>query len=196
MSNFIDIMIDLETVGTEVDAPVLSIGAVAFCIPTSTIESRFFVAVDPASAFASGKPDAKTIQWWMKQSPEAQIAAWDNPYAEPIRVALQRLDDYLNSFGKTPRVWGNAARFDLGILDYQYKKAGMELPWKFYNEMCYRSLKNSYRHHGLKEVQGMVEGTAHTALYDAEIQALHAMSIAHAHSIESLINGIENDGRR
>ena len=40
------------------------------------------------------------------------------------------------------------------------------------------------------------EELRHSALYDANIQALHAISIAHAFSIDSLINGDENNGTR
>jgi hypothetical protein len=69
-------------------------------------------------------------------------------------------------------VWGNAASFDLKILEKAYKLMQIEVPWKYYNEMCYRTLKNLY-----PEIKIMCNPHKHEALQDAIYQAEHAVRI-------------------
>jgi exodeoxyribonuclease VIII len=210
MKNVVDIMVDIESAGTKVTAPLLSIGARVFDIKSCKLDEPFFLAIDPVSSFQAGIAEADTIQWWMKQTKEAQDNAWNNPAAVHISRALVQFAEFIKAktrYHTVPvRLWGNAARFDMGILDYQYDKASMQMPWSFRFEMCYRTLKNSYKSWSMdkskelnpdlwKQLKGGEE-LRHSALYDANIQALHAISIAHAFSIDSLINGDENNGTR
>mgnify|MGYP006408929027 CR=1 FL=1 len=67
------IMIDLETMGTRPDAPIISIGAVAFDA-NGPLDS-FYAGVNLGSSVNSGaKIDASTVLWWMQQSDEARAA--------------------------------------------------------------------------------------------------------------------------
>lgn len=210
MKKVVDIMVDIESAGKKVTAPLLSIGARVFDIKNCKLDEPFFTAIDPVSSFRTGIAEADAIQWWMKQSKEAQDNTWNNPNAAHINVALIEFANFIRSqeqYHNAPvRLWGNAARFDLGILDYQYDNAWIKTPWSFRFEMCYRTLKNSFKSwpmDRLKELNPDLwkqldggEEFRHSALYDATIQALHAISIAHAFSIDSLINGDENNGTR
>ena len=210
MKKVVDIMVDIESAGKKVTAPLLSIGARVFDIKNCKLDEPFFTAITPESAFNCGIAEADTIQWWMKQSKEAQDNAWNNPDAVHINMALNEFANFIRlqaTYHNAPvRLWGNAARFDLGILDYQYDKATLPMPWSFRFEMCYRTLKNCYKSWPMdkskelnpdlwKQLEGGEE-FRHSALYDASIQALHAISIAHAFSVDSLINGDENNGTR
>ena len=210
MKKVVDIMVDIESAGKKVTAPLLSIGARVFDIKACSLDEPFFTAITPGSQFNGGIAEADAIQWWMKQSKEAQENAWNNPDAVHINVALNEFANFIRlqaTYHNAPvRLWGNAARFDLGILDYQYDKATIPMPWSFRFEMCYRMLKNCYKSWPMatskelnpdlwKQLDGGEE-FRHSALYDANIQALHAISIAHAFSIDSLINGDENNGTR
>ena len=211
MKKVVDIMVDIESAGTKVTAPLLSIGARVFDIKNCKLDEPFFTAIDPESSFKSGIAEADTIQWWMKQSKEAQDNTWNNPDAVNLAQGLMRFHRWLRDCElryetKHLRIWGNAARFDLGILEYQYNQNNTLAPWSFRFEMCYRTLKNSHKSWPMdkskelnpdlwKQLDGGEE-FRHSALYDANIQALHAISIAHAFSIDSLINGDENNGTR
>ena len=70
------VMVDIETLGTACDAPILSIGAVAFDIESGEISSKFYRAVDPSSALERGRADGGTLRWWMGQSDSARKAAF------------------------------------------------------------------------------------------------------------------------
>ena len=39
-------------------------------------------------------------------------------------------------------VWGNGADFDNTILSSSYSETGLEQPWSFRNNRCYRTIKN------------------------------------------------------
>ena len=207
MIDYIDIMLDIETAGVRVTAPLLSIGAVAFDFQHRQILAPFFAAVFPVSAYVTGIPEQSTIDWWADQhqkNPEAYANVWKNPDAVSIEQALRQFHGHLlnleKATGMQVRIWGNAARFDLGILAYQYHAAlGMDdPPWNFRNEMCYRSLKNSYKSWTFDNIEAdlreqIIAGPKHTCVPDASTQAVHAISIAHAFSIDSLINGDSNN---
>lgn len=69
------LMIDLETMGTKPNAPVVAIGAVFFDPLSGELGPEYYTAVNLASAMEQGAvPDGDTIIWWLKQSPEARSA--------------------------------------------------------------------------------------------------------------------------
>jgi exodeoxyribonuclease VIII len=73
---------------------------------------------------------------------------------------------------KNVLVWGNGASFDNAILAQCYRAVGMDFPWKFWNDRCYRTLKNL-----VLDVPFERTGTHHNALDDARSQAIHASAI-------------------
>lgn len=168
------VMVDLETLGTEPFAPILSIGACRFnmdseMLPFSDPENDlFYQAVTLESCLEVGlKPSASTTLWWMGQSKEAQQVFAD-PQAVALPVALDAFTDWLNS--RPDEIWGNSARFDLGLLSAAYRACGKVVPWNHWLERCYRTLKSLPQVAGIKIYR---EGTYHNALDDAVSQARH-----------------------
>lgn len=160
-------MCDLETLGTDPGCPIISIGVYGFHMHADVSE-RFYMAVDLASCFEVGlRPNADTICWWMKQA-DAARAVFQDPQKVHIAVALDMLTLWVNSRPLT--FWGNGARFDMGILEAAYKACGKQIPWKFWTEGCYRTMKNAPAAKSTKLVR---VGTYHNALDDAVSQALH-----------------------
>lgn len=165
-----NIMLDLETMGNNSNAAIIAIGAVAF--DSDKITSRFYREINLQSAINSGGViDGSTVTWWLKQSDEARKAFTDNDNAEHIMVALA---DFAKWYKKVEgeQVWGNGAMFDNAILGNAYKNNNFQIPWKFWNDMCYRTVKGMNKHINLERV-----GTYHNALDDAESQALHLIRI-------------------
>jgi hypothetical protein len=169
------VMVDLETWGTGPHAVIISIGAVKF---DSLIHvdswDRFQVDIDPNSAIKAGqRADADTLLWWMHadrtQAREAFLAA--------SKVDLQdALDGFAQWLGRTDyRVWGNGASFDNVILATAYRLCGIPAPWRFWNDRCYRTMKNM-----APEVKMERVGTYHRAVDDAVSQADHLLRIAGA----------------
>ena len=165
-----DCMIDLETLGRRPFCPILSIGAVALRLDNdSPIGDAFYQAVTIDSCLKVGlRIDGNTLAWWMNQSEEARKAAFGDPTAVDLPMALDIFTEWLQS--RPLKLWGNSARFDLGILEAAYVACGKEPPWEFRFERCYRTIKNLP---AAREIPLPSGGTHHNALDDAVAQALH-----------------------
>lgn len=175
-----DIMLDLETMGTAPYSPVVAIGAVRFDatnhLSVAGYEPKdvFYQQITLESCMEAGlKPSASTIEWWLT-TPSQQ--ARDQTFRGDNRVklvdALDAFTDWLNSAPDT--LWGNSASFDCGLLADCYRAMGKPQPWLFYHEGCYRTMKNLP---AVQHIKLHRTGTHHNALDDALSQALHLCSI-------------------
>lgn len=163
------IMLDLETMGTRPSAPIVSIGAVAFS--AGGVHHEFYLPVSLSTSVSEGAIiDPVTVMWWMEQSDEARRAlrAAD---ATPVREALRKFFDWQKAF-ELAGVWGNGASFDNVILTETYHRAYGVTPWRFWQDRCYRTVKNMY-----PNVELVRSGTHHNALDDARTQAEHLIAI-------------------
>ena len=179
-----NIMLDLETYGTGPGCPILSIGAVIFDSEELTIHPvEFYEVVNLQSCLDAGLvKDPATIVWWASQKEEAKaiLTQVNLPTALNIKDALQKFNEYLSASGQNPevmKVWGNGADFDNAIMQFVYKKLGLEAGWKFWNNRCYRTMKSIPKYKHVKMVRG---GTHHNALDDARSQAYHLLDILEA----------------
>jgi exodeoxyribonuclease VIII len=168
----IDVMADLETLSTEPDAVVVSIGAVEFDPIAGALGNRFYCIIDlERDDVLGGDVSARTLKWWMCQS-DAARAVFN---AAPMLTGHEALEAFrvflLPHQGQTI-LWGNGSDFDNVVLRSMYKRAGLAAPWQFYNNRCYRTLKNMAPHVKMERV-----GTHHNALDDAISQANHAIAI-------------------
>lgn len=138
-----NLMIDLETMGKNKDAPIVSIGAVFFTPETGDIGQEFYAAVSLDSAMEQGAtPDGDTILWWLKQSPEARAAICIDDTLS-ISDALSELSHFINRHAdntKYLKVWGNGANFDNVILRGAYERAGQICPWAYWNDHDARTI--------------------------------------------------------
>ena len=178
------LMLDLETLGTTPGCVVLSIGAVEFDL--DGIKSEFHAHIDVDSSTALGlKVDARTVMWWLDQSKEAQNALLQaDPF--PIHDVLDALSDTFD--WKDLKVWANGASFDFPILEAVYKAAHRTVPWKYYNQMDFRTMKNLVPKDSYELLRAR-PGTAHDALDDARAQASTLINII------NWINGDHNERR-
>ena len=160
-------MIDIETLGQHAGSVVLAIGAVKF--GDGQILDEFYTRVDAESCVKAGlKVDADTVMWWMRQAdaPRLEIAQGGVDLGDALASFADWVDD------PDSEVWGNGASFDNALLAEAYRAAEIKAPWKYWNDRCYRKVKNLYR-----DVQMVREGEHHNALDDARDQARHLMSI-------------------
>lgn len=170
-----DVMIDLETLGRRPGCAVLSIGAVEFC-PHRGLGKELYVVVNRPSQRDLGlREDPETLKWWAGQTEAARQVLADAEAKTSVSVekALAQLTTFLAVMGlRRVKIWGNGADFDNAILTCLYGAIGQTPPWDFWNNRCYRTLKNLVP--GPKLVR---EGTYHNALDDAKTQARHAIEL-------------------
>lgn len=167
-------MTDLETLGRHPYCPILSIGACSFNMDDELpVVDVFYQAVDLDSCLQAGlRVNADTLKWWMQQSEAAQYAAFLDENAVKLPLALDAFTDWICS--RPMQMWGNSARFDYGILEAAYIACGKEIPWAWYCERDYRTIKSMP---AAKDIELVRVGTFHRAADDAISQALHLRRI-------------------
>lgn len=169
-----NVMVDLETLSTRPNAAIVSIGAVFFD-KDEGLGEEFEYALDlDYQVKELGRHIAPgTVKWWLDQTAAAKAV-----FKRPTVGVYSALDAFINFLGQPAeridiKVWGNGASFDNVILGDLYYAAGMEQPWQFWNDRCFRTLKS--------EARGIMPppfvGTAHNALADAKHQAQWAIQI-------------------
>lgn len=131
-------MVDIETMGNQSYSSIISIGAVEFDIDTGETGRSIHINVDLQSCMDHGLiVNASTIMWWLQQNEQARNNFVNKDVIYSLPAALTRFAEFCNV---EQEVWGNSARFDLGILQNAYNKVGKPIPWDFRKERCVRTL--------------------------------------------------------
>ncbi|EKI1530603.1 3'-5' exoribonuclease, partial [Escherichia coli] len=132
------LMIDLETMGKNPDAPIASIGAVFFDPQTGEQGPEFSKIIDMGTC--GGTVDISTIEWWLQRSGEARAAILADRI--PLDDALLQLREFIdeNSGEFFVQVWGNGANFDNVILRRSYERQEIPCPWRYTNDRDVRTM--------------------------------------------------------
>ncbi|EET9516954.1 3'-5' exoribonuclease [Escherichia coli] len=173
---WIHLSVDLETMGTNPDAPINSIGGKFFDPATGEMGPEFSKAIDLETS--GGIIDRKTIKWWAKRSREAQSAIFTDEIS--LDVALRLFIEFIekNSGGRFVQVWGNGANFDNVILRRSYERQGIPYPWLYYNDRDVRTIVELGNAIGFDVRMAIpFEGVPHNALDDARHQAKQVSAI-------------------
>ena len=164
-------MIDLETIGTDVDAPIISIGAAYFDLDTKQIGDTFYMVFDVADQIDTRTrfANADTIRWWMSQGNAAKQVFKDGhkPTKEVLETFRTWIMTHAGSKAKTTNkvtVFGNGSGFDITLMETLFKDYKVTCPWRFWNIMDLRTFRR-FVAKGAKVEK--LEGTNHNALDDA-----------------------------
>lgn len=168
MSTKRNCMVDIETLGTFMNAPVVTIGACFFDPMTGEIGAKFYRKIDMVDAMRFGGADAETIKWWLKQEAAAQ---------KELVTGTAKLADALTDFaaffnkGADASIWGNGPTFDITILEYAYHKClGEKAPWPFWNVRDVRTVVQLAEGLVKKPATFTKNAVAHNALDDCIFQ--------------------------
>jgi hypothetical protein len=187
----LDVMVDLETLGTTNDSVVLSIGAVKFALDGDDTEESINMddieeGTDDRSFYYILPPqptrhvDQGTMRWWNSQSTEARKVL----DSEPTLPTLQEVQrDFFHFCRGTESLWGNGNMFDNAILRSLFAPA---FPYKYWADLDYRTLKKLYESFGYTTYPAF-KSIPHHALCDAKMQAITAQYMWRK------INGTEED---
>lgn len=153
------VMVDIETLGLEPGASIVSIGAVRF--DAGEGGDRFRASISLTSCEAAGLTiDAETLEWWLTQNEVAkrQLVGGD-PLAEV-------LEDFAEWYGDADEIWANSPSFDCELLSAAYDAVGLDEPWDFWTERDFRTLSSLEA-----APEAEQDGVEHDALDDAVHQA-------------------------
>lgn len=171
------IMLDLETLGTGRNSVILSIGAIRFdpYADTALECEPFYVEFDKHGLALQQRMglniDARTVEWWMRQSVLARRVFEPAFPKDPVQ-ALQDFAEYVEQVPKT-KIWGNGADFDNVLLGDMYEAFSVVRPWSYSRNRCFRTLK------GLPGAPKLLHryGVQHNGRDDAITQAQHLQEI-------------------
>ena len=173
---FPDLMLDVESFGIAEDAALVGIGAVFFDLQTQAIGPTFNAAIHLATSMAAGGTvEASTILWWLGQSEAVRSTVRFG--ARDVRVVMTEFCDWVRarSDTKTVRTWGNSAAFDCGKISNTLRRLGLDTPWHWTRERCFRTVRNQYPQVEYDPSQKI--GEAHDPLVDAMFQVQHLLKL-------------------
>lgn len=158
--------IDMETLSTEHNAALLSIGAVIHNFSTGHQVDTFYANITPESSIAAGLDVSESTKaWWAKQGQAAQdVLSVDQ---RPLRDVLDDFAKWLAGHGVQYAI-GNGPRADNQWLESACKAVGMQSPIKYWGDLDMRTLTFIGTHIlGLDHWHNTFKGVKHNALHDA-----------------------------
>lgn len=155
-------MMDVETLGVGVKAPIFEVGIVAFDLDTMDQIDAYLWHVDVVMQILRGsvvEPD--TVDWWRKQKTQPSRSIIQNPDEAAWSIA--------SIFDKhQPReVWANSPSFDCVLLREMFGRTKVVCPWSFRVERDFRTILKIASEMGF-DVD--VTEVTHSAVRDAEQQ--------------------------
>jgi exodeoxyribonuclease VIII len=140
---FSNIMVDIETLGTDNNSLILSISAVEFDLISGRTGREFEIGINLDDQIANGAiVDVATCIWWFKQDEAAVKALFRLPRIS-LKKALYDFNFWLDEC-KTKnsdiKLWGNGVSFDNVIIRNLYKRANVEFVLPYWCDTDVRTL--------------------------------------------------------
>jgi hypothetical protein len=125
-----DVMLDIETLGTEPGAPIVAIGALRFDRDAKDLSDAepFYRVLSMAGGHLL--VDTKTLCWWMLQGDQARNAIFGESAQQSAvgrAVMLTDLSNFLST-REVRRLWSNGPMFDERMIREAVRGLDLELP--------------------------------------------------------------------
>lgn len=209
-------MIDLETLGTQENAVIASVGIVIFpddfSLNISPIDKftvgggsntilnapTAHVHLDWQQQVDAGRTiDPSTFEWWLQQKTEAQNQLV-NSQKIGCKTAIKEIHSFLVNNGAMTS-WGNGSTFDNTLIRSFFKTFGYVYPISFRGDRDFRTVCQIYQNLTGQDTPWVDYGTAHSALDDAISQTMTLsvmmqtlQGLGRASSKEILIEDLED----
>ena len=139
----IDVMVDLETLGTRYDAAVFQIAAASFDIESGVIIDDFNAVADISKLTAEdGVIKGETLKWWLDTDKDLLAELVGNGTYSPrdlITVFHRWLDELTLEYDDVC-LWGNGILFDNAIIRHKFESYGYEYPIRYHNDRDVRTI--------------------------------------------------------
>lgn len=170
---FTDVMLDIETTGRESGCAIMQISAIPFNANTGKISTNTFsMSINLRRQELLGfRVCPNTLKWWNSENSSLfkKLSTSENKHFD-VAMAFQKWFKSLEG-NNTIRLWGNSARFDIGILEGWYRKIlnshSFNPFWETWNERDCRTLFR-LDEAGRKKLPFI--GTKHDAIDDCKHQ--------------------------
>lgn len=148
----VHIMVDLETLSTDSNAIILTIGAIPFGPDGTHIVDKgcyFYERVNLYSynRFKNNEFHLNwgTLIWWLEQDPEPLRDAFLAEPRYPIWTVMQDFLNWINiickSFGDMKvNIWSHGKDFDVVVLQNAFKICNVDCPWDYWDTRDTRTI--------------------------------------------------------
>lgn len=186
-NNAHNLMIDIETLGTQPKAHILSIGVCAFSLTEGFVVSKHFAKEYKIGLVEQNRSiDTGTLNFWLNQPSELFIKTLVHEITLKDALAhlsvdiMQHTRDCGEGLKQRCNLWCNGANFDFAILKDAYTQKQIKLPWWYNQEKCMRAFKALFDNETNKIIKQEVtqsfmrknlQQEQHSALSDAVWQA-------------------------
>ena len=179
MRDRVDIMVDIETLGTDVNSTIFQIAGMSFDIRTG-LAIRTFDATADISKNEDICATGSTIRWWMNNNKELFQSLLNEGEDSSDDILLQFYDWIANhqelTDVKNIYLWGNGNLFDNSMISSQFKAIGLDYPIFYGNDRDVRtilelaSMKLGVSEQQLKNRWADTNMVAHNAIDDVYFQ--------------------------
>lgn len=162
------LMCDIESLSTDFNAVILTLGAVIFDPFSDSEMQEFYIRLNVEEQEALGsKIDPNTIEWWSKQDP----AIIEEAFTDENRISFYEGMQKFHKFAwNCSKFWSHGSSYDLVILQIAFQKLKMHCPWSYYDIRDTRTLFD------LADAE-MPQAQKHNALEDAKRQAIGVRNV-------------------
>jgi hypothetical protein len=137
----IDIMVDIETLGTESDSTIFQIAAISFDILTGK-QIDTFNGIADISKNSYLTVDGSTLKWWLNANKEL-LTELLNKGVGSSEELLEDFHRWLKRQSKDTKdlyLWGNGILFDNKMIQAQFKNECLEYPIYYKNDRDVRTI--------------------------------------------------------
>lgn len=186
----LDLMVDIEALGTGSDAIILSVGIVLFDVfgEPGSFEACWHEPIDLADQ-GGRRADIDTIMWWLSQGEAGAAMTQLRKDRTPVSITdlMIEFSQLRNGEEASGLVWANAPTYDLVILRHAFSHnlREMRVPWSFRDERCFRTLFQEFGDL-VTDPEVVIDGVKHDALYDAKRQAAKVQQIYRALHVKEM----------
>lgn len=163
------LMCDLETLGTQIDTTILTLGAVHFDPYSDWFGDTLYLKINMEDQDALGRTvDQSTLDWWAKQDPDIMEEAFSTDGRLGLDYAVEQFHKF--AWG-CDAIWSHGSVFDVIIMEHLYKQLNRTVPWQYYQIRDTRTIFD------LGIDPKMPQGQKHNALHDAVRQAVGVQNV-------------------
>jgi len=197
-----ELMVDVESLGTVMGSPVVTIGACLFdpysCDSGEALMKRSMLArvdISDAIKYSTGV-EGGTLRWWFEQEDAAikalvvgETVSMQEALIQLERFCLDRgafMDDMffdgISALPKANRFWAKDPDFDMRLMQHFYEHpdlGGARMPWKFWECRSVRTVQDLAWPDGERPEFDVAGGVAHDARWDAVTQAMMIQAAMH-----------------
>lgn len=136
----IDIMTDIETLGTKSDSTIIQISAIAFDIKSGEHISKFNRIAD-ITENKNMKVTGGTLIWWLNTNKELLVELLNEGEGSSEKLLIDFNDWLIGlSLEGELHLWGNGILFDNKMIQHQLENIGLMYPIHYRNDRDVRTI--------------------------------------------------------